>query len=124
MRKNVAVESPGSWIVAVDDRVPPLAGRHVQRVAFPGRGLCPSILRNNGHVHAVKVHGVDHHSLVHETEPQLLSLLGDDRLGRGKTLSIEGVAVRAIIENKDVVDISLFDWQRILWLDDERAEQA
>ena len=29
MRKNVAVESPGSWIVAVDDRVPPLAGRNV-----------------------------------------------------------------------------------------------
>src|SRR6266496_6520897 len=74
MRKYVAVESPGAGVVAVHDHIPAFTGRDVQGVALPRSRLGPAILGDHSHVHAVKVHWMDHHYFVHEAEPQFLSL--------------------------------------------------
>src|SRR3954463_3053251 len=86
--KNVAMEGPRSRIVAVDDHVPPFAGRDVEGVAFPRGGHRPAVLGDDGHVHPVEMHGVDHHPFVHEADANLLTLLRHDWLGRGKALAV------------------------------------
>jgi hypothetical protein len=47
----------------IDDHDPALAGGDVQGVALPRLRLRPAVLVDHGHVHAVQVHGVDHHPL-------------------------------------------------------------
>ena len=74
---------------------------------FHGAGSRPAILGDDGHVHAVQVHRVDHHPFVHEANAQLLAELRDDRLRRGKALAVEGVAVRAVVEDEHFVDVGL-----------------
>src|SRR5438874_11281577 len=97
MRKNVAVKRPRTWIVAVDDHIPPLAWGDVQCVALPGGWLRPSILCDDRHVHAVKVHWMDHHAFVHETQPQFLAFSRDDWFCRGKALAVKSEPVCAVV---------------------------
>ena len=49
---------------------------------------------------------MDHHAFVHEPQPNLLSLLADDRLGGREALAIQRVAVRAVIQHHHVVDVA------------------
>src|SRR6476619_7612958 len=117
MRENVAVKCPDSFRLAVDYYVPALAGSDVQRIAFPRSGDSPSILRDHSHVHPVKVHRVNHHAFIHEPDAKLLSLFRSQRLGCWKALSVEGVAVRTVVEDERVINICALDLRRIFRLD-------
>ena len=67
---------------------------------------------------------MNHHSFVHEANAEFLSELGDNGLGGGEALAVQGISVRAIVQNEDVVGIGLFDRKRVLRLDDESSEES
>src|SRR5687768_16217104 len=64
VRKDVAMERPGARVGGLDQDIPALSRSDVERVALPRHRLVPSVLRDDGHVHAVEMHGVDHHAFV------------------------------------------------------------
>ena len=118
------MEGPGARVVAVDDDVPPLARGDVQGVALPRVGEGPAVLGDDGLMHPVQVHRMDHHPFVHEPNAEFLAELRDEGLRRGKTLSVERVSVHAVIEDEHLVDIRIVVLAFLLRLRDERAKQS
>src|SRR5689334_6622528 len=99
------MECPGTGVGGSDQHVPALARSDVEGVALPGCGLIPSILGDHGHVHPMEVHWMDHHPLIHEPNPDGLSLPAYHRLSSGEALSVQSEPVRAIVQHHDVIDV-------------------
>src|SRR2546421_12916809 len=54
MRKDVAVEGPGTRLIAGHDHIPALARRDVQGIALPRLRLGPAVLVDDRHVHPLQ----------------------------------------------------------------------
>ena len=80
--QDMAVESPDTRRVAIDDHVVAFAGSRSPCRHNMGLRQVPAVLGEDQLLQPVQVHGVDDQSLVHGvTDADFLAQLGDNRLG-------------------------------------------
>src|SRR3954451_11798229 len=104
MGQDVAVERPGTDVLAIDDHVPALAGVNAKRVAREFRcSEGPPVPDHDAEWLSVQMPWMRHDALIHEPDKDALPLLGHDRRSCRKALAVDGESTEDVVADPDHV---------------------
>ncbi len=116
------MECPGAQGICDHDRVPALARRHVERVALERLRQRITVAREHLERQPVKMHRVDHLTLVHEAEADALAELRRVRSRGGEAFAVDGDAAELVVQDDELVLVVLRIDGSILRHDQERSK--